>query len=81
MPVTDIDRTKQSAAQTYYDKQVASEAWPAPSEIGADYDFRDIITAIFSQANAAIAAMGDDSRPFPAMTSSSRGSNMRIILF
>jgi rubrerythrin len=45
--------------QTYYDKQVASEAWPAPSEVGADYDFRDVIKAIFSQANAAIAATGD----------------------
>lgn len=44
--------------QAYYDKQVASEAWPAPAEIGADYDFRDIIKAIFGQANAAIAATG-----------------------
>lgn len=44
--------------QTYYDRQVASEAWPAPAEIGADYDFRDVIKEIFKQANEGIKAAG-----------------------
>ncbi|NPV45419.1 MAG: ferritin family protein [Armatimonadetes bacterium] len=48
--------------QTYYDRQVANQGWPAPSEIGADEDFREVIKEIFKTASNQIKATGADAK-------------------
>ena len=44
--------------KAYYDKQVAQEGWPAPSEIGVEDDMMDVVKTIFKQATAQIKEVG-----------------------
>jgi len=44
--------------QAYYDKQVAEQGWPAPTEIGVADDMMDVVREIFKQATAQIKEVG-----------------------
>lgn len=43
----------------YYDKQVASQGWPAPHELGVEDDTMAVVREIFKQATAQIEEAGE----------------------
>lgn len=47
--------------QAYYDKQIANEGWPAPTELGVEDDIMATVRDIFKQATAQIETAGEAS--------------------